>query len=643
MLFVELALIRWAGSNVLHLSYFSNFILLGSFLGIGIGFLRADKARNLWPFAPLALMALVAFVRFFPVEIEGSGSDLIFFGTLETNGPPRWLILTVIFIVVAATLAFIAEGVARTFVLFEPLEAYRLDIVGSIAGVIGFTVVSFLRAPPVVWGLIASAVLLYLYRPRIKLLQVASLVAMVVILGLETLAPGASWSPYYKVTVEDEDTDAPFVRVNGVPHQAIFATNDDSLYARVYETARPERLDEVLIVGAGTGNDVATALEQGARHIDAVEIDPRLHEVGTELHPNRPYDDPRVDVHIDDGRAYLERSDKRYDLILFALPDSITLVSGQSSLRLESYLFTEEAMESARDHLEPTGAFAMYNSYIEQWLIDRLAGTLDEVYERPPCVDASDGFGRLAFLVTSNNPATVNCDEAWEPVSDPVPEPATDDHPFPYLREPGLPLFYGVTIALILVASVIAVRVTSGKLRTMVAYGDLFFMGAAFLLLETKNVVQFALLFGTTWLVNALVFAGILLSVLAAVEVTRRVTFKNPVRLYGLLLAALVVAWAIPTDRLLSLPFGVRFLAAVVIAFTPIFIANLVFTQRFKDVSSSASAFGANLLGAMVGGLVEYAALLTGYRSLLIAVAVFYGLAFALGRRYLRPSVPAGV
>ena len=48
----------------------------------------------------------------------------------------------------------------------------------------------------------------------------------------------------------------------------------------------------------------------------------------------------------------------------------------------------------------------------------------------------------------------------------------------------------------------------------MIRYTDLFCMGAAFLLLETKSVVQFALLFGTTWFVNALVFLGVLLSVL---------------------------------------------------------------------------------------------------------------------------------
>src|SRR4029077_19598538 len=87
MLFVELAVIRWAGSNVLYLSYFSNFVLLGSFLGIGIGFLRARSSHDLFPYAPLALPAPVAFVRVFPVKIRSSGADLLFFGIVQRSGP----------------------------------------------------------------------------------------------------------------------------------------------------------------------------------------------------------------------------------------------------------------------------------------------------------------------------------------------------------------------------------------------------------------------------------------------------------------------------------------------------------------------------------------------------------------------------
>src|SRR5216117_2959770 len=122
-------------------------------------------------------------------------------------------------------------------------------------------------------------------------------------------------------------------------------------------------------------------------------------------------------------------------------------------------------------------------------------------------------------------------------------------------------------------------------------------MGAAFLLLETKNVVQFALLFGTTWFVNSLVFAGVLLSVYAAVEVARRLRLRRPLALYGALLAALVVAWLVPQRWLLDLAAAPRFAAATALAFAPIFLANLVFAQRFRSVGSSTIAFGSNLLG----------------------------------------------
>jgi hypothetical protein len=181
--------------------------------------------------------------------------------------------------------------------------------------------------------------------------------------------------------------------------------------------------------------------------------------------------------------------------------------------------------------------------------------------------------------------------------------------------------------------SLVGIRVIGGPFRGMRAYAVLFFMGVAFLLLETKAVVGFALLFGTTWLVNALVFLGVLVSVLVAVAVSRRVTFRRPERLYGVLLAALALAYVVPPAALLELAVVPRFVVAVTLAFFPIFTANLVFTQRFKDTSHSMTAFGANLIGAMVGGILEYLALVTGYRNLLIIVAVAYGLAFLTGRK----------
>jgi len=335
-----------------------------------------------------------------------------------------------------------------------------------------------------------------------------------------------------------------------------------------------------------------------------------------------------VHVSINDGRAFLQQSDQQYDMILFALPDSLTLVAGQSSLRLESYLLTQQAMQVAKDHLERDGVFVMYNFYREQWLIDRLAGTLNEIYGHPPCIDTTGLVGHFAVLTTSVDPQQVSCRTVWHPMETAVPPPATDDHPFVYLRTRGIPSIYLLTLALILLVSFLAVRLSSGPLREMKRYVDLFFMGAAFLLLETKNVVQFALLFGTTWFVNALVFAGILLSVLAAIEVARRFSLAHPGRLYVTLAAALTLAWVVSPEWLLSLSIVPRFVAATGIAFAPIFVANLIFAERFKDVGSSVVAFGANLLGAMIGGLLEYGALVVGYRSLLLVVAGLYTLAF---------------
>jgi hypothetical protein len=205
-----------------------------------------------------------------------------------------------------------------------------------------------------------------------------------------------------------------------------------------------------------------------------------------------------------------------------------------------------------------------------------------------------------------------------------------------------IPTFYLWWLAAILAMSFLAIRQTTREpLRSMRPYLDLLCMGAAFLLLETKNVVQFALLFGTTWLVNSLVFAGILLAVLAAVELARRVRLPAPRTMYGLLLVSLGVAWLVPPAALLDLPIASRFLAAIAVAFTPVFVANLIFAQRFRNVGSSTAAFGANLLGAMLGGVLEYAAMITGYRNLLLVVALLYGLAMVFGRRHLAGRVAA--
>ena len=632
LLFVELALIRWLGANIVYLAYFSNFVLIGSFLGIGLGFLWASRSeKSLFPLAPYLLSGFIIFVKLFDVNIEVGGSDLIFFADQRPVGPPRWFILTVVFCVVAACVACLADGVARSFSKLKPLDAYRWDLVGSIAGVAFFAVLSFAGLPPIFWGLIAGVILLALLRNgnlKIFLSQVIAVALLVVFLGIESVGPNKAWSPYYALSWEDQSSGGVVMKINDVATWGQANIDDESPYGFIYDMHTKKNPGEVLIIGAGSGNDVAVALDRGATSVDAVEIDPKLLEIAEKYHPNDPYSDPRVETHVDDGRAFLESSSKKWDMILLALPDSLTVVLGQGSVRLESYLFTEEAVESYRKHLKPDGVFAMYNFMRESWLVDRYAATLNEEFAQPPCViDAEARF--LSVLVAADKANSINCpdDSNWLPSSD-TPSPVSDDQPFPYLRTAHIPGFYLITTLLILLVSAFSVRAAAGSLRGFRRHYDVFFMGLAFLLLETKNVVQFALLFGTTWFVNALVFMSVLLSVLFAVELSQRVKLPKPKILYFLLALSLAVNWIIPTESLLSLSPVIRLLLAGVLAFLPIFLANLIFAERFGGEKDSTVAFGANVLGAVLGGLLEYTALLVGYRSLLFVVATAYALAF---------------
>jgi 16S rRNA G966 N2-methylase RsmD len=646
MLFTELTLIRWLGANIVHLGYFSNFVLLGSFLGIGLGFLIARRNWRIWPFSLPLLAALVIAVRAWPVAIQREGSDLIFFTSLSLTGPPAWLVLPLVFIAVAVILAGPAELVGRCFPHLAPLSAYRWDLIGSLIGIVLFSGLAFLGAPPVFWALAISVAWLVLAdKRRVRVVLGFAALLMTVAFYRESAAPNVTWSPYYKVSTEDAapgSNDFLTITANGVPHQLMAPAqwkleDGEPIYSTPYLRLPDNPLRNVLIVGAGSGSDVAIALSKGAQQVDAVEIDPEIYALGEQRHPDRPYQNEGVSVHLNDGRAFLEQTTKKYDLILFALPDSLTLVNGASQIRLESFLFTKEALGSVREHLTEDGAFAMYNYYREDWLITRLAGTVAETFGHQPCVDTF--AGAQAVIAAAVSVENQQC-PGYRPAASVI-EPATDDRPFLYFRGDEFPGIYIVTLFGVLLASLIGVRIVGGPLKTMRPYADLFWMGVAFLLLETKNVATFALLFGTTWFVNALVFAGVLLVVLAAVEITRRWPTPPPQKVFLWIVAALLVAYLIQPAWLLGLPFWPRLLAAILLAFVPILLANIAFAQRFARAADPQAAFGINLLGAMVGGCLEYAALVTGYQNLLVVIAVCYGLAFLLAPRKVLGSPAA--
>jgi SAM-dependent methyltransferase len=480
---------------------------------------------------------------------------------------------------------------------------------------------------------------------RLTRFSLINAVCMVATVGLVigAAANGDLWSPYYRITVQRPDGSDATISVNGIPHQAMHPVRppgalDQPFYDQIYQWFPGRTFDRALVVGAGSGTDTAYALANSVRAIDAVEIDPLILELGVREHPDHPYSDARVHEYVDDGRAFLRTSSERYDLIVFALADSLTLVSTSANVRLESFLFTREAFASARDHLAPDGVFVLYNYYRQPWLLSKIEGMLGDVFHTKPLVRQYDApIGSAAVIAASAAPLPVSAQAALldATASSDSPQASTDDWPFLYLRDRAIAGYYLIALAVVLVlagtGTVLAAKATAAPLAAFSPH--FFLLGSAFLLLETRSLTIFSLLFGTTWTVNAMAFAAILASVLLAIGVNAVTRPPRPL-LYASLGLTLVLAYLLPPSALLFDPAWLRYVAAALIAFAPVFFANLIFTASFRDTKTADMAFASNLIGAMVGGVLEYAALVTGFQALLIVVAAIYGAAYLAGSRF---------
>jgi len=402
-----------------------------------------------------------------------------------------------------------------------------------------------------------------------------------------------------------------------------------------------DTFDNVLVLGAGSGTDVASALKHGARHVDAVEIDPVILRLGRERHPDRPYSDPRVTLINDDARHFLRTTNRKYDLVVFALIDSLTLQSSFSGVRLESYMFTRESFEAVKDRLTDRGLLVIYNYFRERWLVDRLANTAADVFGREPKVHVHEERSELGIMLAGPRTTELTAlPEIPERVMafgqshrpspahwlqrDPAIQPATDDWPFLYLRDRHIPTHYAVALWLIVAAS--AAMVVPGVRRNAGRWSwECFLLGAGFMLLETKAITQFALLWGSTWIVSSLSIASVLIMALAANLVVLRFDVERRAMSIGVVLIGLVLlSAAVPIGTITFSSRVVESAFYALLFFSPIFCAGLLFGSAIKYSTSVARDYGVNLLGAMTGGVAEYASLVTGYRWLAIIIAICY-------------------
>jgi hypothetical protein len=661
MLFFELLCIRWIPSYVRYLSYFNNFILFASFLGIGLGMLAARRQRFWFPPFPLMLLFLIIIVAVNRFDLKINSTDVLYYGAGEAQSAKaeNFVVLPIIFGLVTACFIPLSRSFGQLFTQVRPLTAYTFDIIGSLAGIATFSAMSYFALPPLIWFVILALPILLLSARQTIIALAAILFVCLIVVG--QLQRGAYWSPYYKIVLHPARPAGYIVDVNNAGgHQTMVPWQyKEPFYRRLYEMFPGKSFHHALILGAGSGSDVATALHYGVQSITAVEIDPTIQQLGARFHPDRPYHDPRVKVVINDGRSFLQNTNEHFDLIIFALPDSLTLTSSNTNLRLESFLLTQESIAQAKTRLSDNGLLVMYNYYREPWLVDKLVNMAGHVFNHEPLVTTYGGWGRAAVIMEGSRLATLPPDrfgryheqassnnrlriigEGYYPLS--AITPASDDWPFLYLRDRSFPSLYILGLAMVGLFALGGTLLLAPRKVLRRFDWHMFFLGVAFMLLEVKSLTTFALLFGSTWMVNSLVFFAILCSVLLAVLVNSRFKIRHIWLCYLLLFGILILNLLLPPEALLLPNPAARYLLASILAFTPVFLANIIFANSFRDSEVADIAFASNLIGIMVGGALEYFSMLIGYRLLLVLVIAFYACAMLLKGHQKENYVAAG-
>jgi len=682
-LFLELMVIRWAPSELRLIAYYANLLLVSSFLGLGLGAMLTARDWRLFRFFPLFLAASIALLLCAEAVKLPVGNGEWRFATGGSH-LSSYLLLVLVFLLNALTFVPLGEEIGREILRQPPLRAYSWDLAGSLAGTLCFGLFSFVRFSPLVGLALVMGLVLLISPPRQRGWSLPVFGLILAALAL-TQRPHTLWSPYYFITINENDahatagsaqarmversTDTPppdlrtmrdppiyTVRVNqdfyqmhgsvdptryepgGWRHQLI--TQTAAQYTVPYHLIKPPA--RVLVLGGGGGMDVEAALLQGARRVDVVEIDPVLPALSNRFSSSAPYRDPRVVLHVDDARAFLQRNQEQFDLVAFGYLDSQALFSYGASLRLDGYIYTVESFRQAYAGVRENGAMAVWFYAGSDWMAQKLVQMVEQatglvplVYVRGPKVVVIAPKGRLQSL-----PAEIADWQLIRAARTPV-DLATDDWPYLYLERRGIPADYALVIGILLAVSL---AVVLGLRGTGFAPNDrhFLFLGWGFLLLQTKSISDCSLYFGTTWVVTTLIITGVLLMVLLANWLALRFVRAFSLWLYAPLFASLVLLLAVPRELILGQDMALRVLWTLLVVPLPVFFAGLIFSTSFKDTVNPAALFGANLLGATIGGFCEYLGMWTGSHALgYLVIAAYAG--SLISRLQLRAGpAPAG-
>ena len=676
-LYLEIVLIRWLGTEVKIFAFFQNLSLIVCFLGFGVGCFSSNKRGSL--LTSLALITTLVVLVSLPFKpwhtfLKAMSSVLSYTPDAALWG---WLVekltLPTYSILLAASLLVVALFLTLLSFAMVPLgrwvgyyleaasdtvKAYSVNLLGSLVGIWLLAILAFLWFPPSYWFLVVF-VLILLAQPfswRSSLLACALLA--ITLLALKS-ANGNSvyWSPYQKLSVTDLGNQQYLIDVNNEGYMGIGNASSEFLarnpqlassYQNNYDSPFQfsSSAKRVLVVGAGGGNDVAAALRYGASQVDAVEIDPLISTLGVRLHPEHPYASPKVHLINNDARNFMRQCRDQYDIIIFGALDSHTEFSGYSNIRVDNYVYTEESFRDAKRLLNKDGILILKFAVRQPWtwIPQRFYTMLSRIFPHPPLTYYTEPIGTSGFstvvFIESDSPnlwakslgkqesAFLNAHPPGFPLTlENAPPPTTDDWPYVYHYGHSIPRAYFAVSAVILVMAFYLVGPFFRPKES--STWQFFLLGAGFMLMETQLVTRLALYFGTTWLVNCIALTGILTVLLLANFYVRH---QRPEKLgiyYACLCAALLVVYGIPWNRV---P-GSGTFVGILICFAycvPILIAGVIFTESFRRFAGRRDAFGANMLGAVAGGLAQNLSFIFGMKALLLIAAVVYGCAALL-------------
>jgi SAM-dependent methyltransferase len=698
-LFLEMMLIRWLDTEIRIFAYLQNTVLIVCFLGLGMGCFSCRQpvsARDvLLPWLVLTVLFAVPICRTAFAGISGLLGNLgdmpIWY--VEASQNPWMSLLSAI---LGLTLTFCLMVVL--WEIFVPLgrllgrllddhprtiRAYSVNVAGSLAGIGLFVVVSAFSLPPAVWVLAAAAPLWpFLGRDRQRLVNdglLAAILAGTWIAGRQPQAEEVVWSPYQKLALYHSSANRNpvlagdyLIEVNNVGYQGMIdlrpekIADDDRIPAELRGLSQYDLpllfqpgAANVLIVGSGAGNDVAGALRGGARRVTAVEIDPVILAMGRRCHPERPYDSERVTVVNDDARSFFATTTDKYDLVIFGLLDSHTSTA-MTNARLDHYVYTRESLSHARALLAEGGVMVLSFEARKPYIADRMSRTLTEVFGHVPLAfrvpGSGAGWGGVLFVAgdpvaiqktLASNPRLRQQIADWQ-AANPLSLPHTtavtsDDWPYLYLENPRFPLLYYLLAVLMLVLLVYARRRLKtglwGNGRWQALHWHFFFLGAAFMLLEVQDISKASVVLGNTWQVNAVIVSAILCMVLLA----NLIVALRPRLPQWPIAAALIVSclglYCFDLSRLAFLPYTIKAVLVGALTTLPILFSGIIFIGSFAQVQRKDLALGANLIGALVGGLLQSVTFVTGIKALLLIVAGLYLLAMLLRLPALSPAL----